>query len=545
MWGVGDGILSPVIRRSLPLLLGALILVSATVHRAAGAEETVHRVLRPGSATLELPDVTLRVPTYDTTVGPLILLQPIVDSLKGDFQPGPLHQRYTLTLGGLTCVFGPEGDAVTIDDQISSLSQAPSAGPKPVEVEIDDDEEEPMGPPQVALRHDLFVPIDLLQRTYGDLVGWEFLWDSETRTLRVSRKPPQEIPVTIEAIHLQGVTTLVLTFESQPNYRILRNEAGVEVEIAKDRLRTSPGRALPQGSLISKVRVDTDRIRITLTAGTEASDYTLQNPFRLVFDIHQSAKPKASSAGRSVSPPAREPGIRTIVIDPGHGGDETGAIGPSGVREKDLTLALAQLLRSRLRVRLPVRVVLTRDGDDTLPLDDRSALANQHKADLFISLHINSSYGRSAHGAETYFLSLEASDERAAEVAAAENQGAEEAPESDPGDPLFDLQLILWDLAQSHHLAESQRFAKLVQDELNLTLGLSNRGVKQAPLRVLRGAAMPAVLVELGFISNPGEEAKLQSLAYQSDLVDALVRAISRYKAQADRRGGDSGVGRQ
>jgi len=525
-----------VIRRSLPLLLGVLLLASASAHRVAGAEDSPPRTLHAGSATLELPDVTLRVPTYDTTAGPLILFQPIVDNLGGDFEIGPLHQLHSLTLGGLTCIFGPEGDAVTIDDQISPLSQAPSAGPKPVEV-ASSDEEEAEGPPLVAPRHDLFVPIDLLERTYGDLVGYDFLWDGETRTLRISRRPAQEIPVSIEAIHLQGVTTLVLTFSSQPNYRIVRSEGGVDVEIAKDRLSTGPGRPLPPGALVQRVRVERERIQVELATGTEASDYTL-------FDIHQQAASSAA-ASRRVRPPSREPGIRTIVIDPGHGGDETGATGPSGVKEKDLTLALAQLLRSRLQVYLPVRVVLTRDRDETLPLDDRSALANQHKADLFVSLHINSSYGRSgraAHGAETYFLSLEASDERAAEVAATENQTMDEAAPSDDGDPLYDLQMILWDLAQSHHLAESQRFAKLVQDELNVTLGLSDRGVKQAPLRVLRGAAMPAVLVELGFISNPSEESRLQSLDYQGELVDALVRAISRYKSLADSRGGDSGA---
>ena len=524
-----------------------LVLVAATAQRVAGAEEPVDRTLHAGSATLELPNVTLRVPTYDTVAGPLILFQPIVDSLGGDFEVGPLHQRHELTLGGLTCVFGPEGDAVTIDDQIGLLSQAPSAGPKPVEEESRD-EEEAEGPPLVAPRHDLFVPIDLLERTYGDLVGYDFLWDEEARILRVSRRPAQEIPVSIEAIHLQGVTTLVLTFNSQPNYRIVRNDGGVVVEIAKDRLTTGPGRTLPAGALVSRIRVEPTRIQIGLAAGTEASDYTLQKPFRLVFDIHQQTT-VSSAAGAQVRPPSRQPGVHTIVLDPGHGGDETGAVGPGGVREKDLTLALAQLLRSRLQVRLPVRVVLTRNRDETLPLDARSALANQHKADLFVSLHINSSYGRSgrsAHGAETYFLSLQASDERAAEVAAAENrsvdEAANEAAPSDDGDPLYDLQMILWDLAQSHHLAESQRFAKMIQDELNVTLGLSDRGVKQAPLRVLRGAAMPAVLVELGFISNPAEESRLQSLDYQGELVDALVRAISRYKSLVDSRGGDSGA---
>jgi N-acetylmuramoyl-L-alanine amidase len=224
------------------------------------------------------------------------------------------------------------------------------------------------------------------------------------------------------------------------------------------------------------------------------------------------------------------------VIDPGHGGSETGAISGKGTQEKDLTLLLAQSLKTALEARLPVRAVLTRTEDAQLPLTTRSALANQFKADLFISIHLNSSVGNGAQGTETYFLATRASDERAAQSAATENAGAETAPADGAaeGDPLYDLQLILWDLAQSHHLSESQRFANLVQAELNQTLGLRDRGVKQAPFRVLMGAAMPAVLVELGFLSNPAEETKLLQPAYRADLISALVRAVERYRAQGD-----------
>ena len=178
-----------------------------------------------------------------------------------------------------------------------------------------------------------------------------------------------------------------------------------------------------------------------------------------------------------------------------------------------------------LEERLPVRVVLTRDNDGELPLEARAALANQYKGDLFVSLHLNSAHGSSANGAETYFLSLEATDEAAAMAAAAENVGSQD------GDPLFDLQLLLWDLAQSQHLAHSQTLAKLIQEELNLALDMRNRGVKQAPFRVLMGVAMPAVLVEFGFLSNPSEETKLRDPQYRLSLAEALVDAISRYRA--------------
>ena len=182
-------------------------------------------------------------------------------------------------------------------------------------------------------------------------------------------------------------------------------------------------------------------------------------------------------------------------------------------------------------------MVLTRNEDSNVPHDARTAIANQNQADLFISVHLNSSLGAGAHGAETYFLSVDASDARAARRAEAENAG--EASEGTSGLTSGmdqDLALILWDLAQTHHLLESQRFAAMIQGELNQTLQLRDRGVKQAPFRVLNGAAMPAVLVELGFVSNPEEEKKLQDSAYRAELIASLTRAISRYKALVEKK---------
>src|SRR5262249_32725695 len=160
-----------------------------------------------------------------------------------------------------------------------------------------------------------------------------------------------------------------------------------------------------------------------------------------------------------------------------------------------------------------VTVVLTRDDDRVLPLDDRTAIANQNRAELFLSLHLNASKRKSAVGAETYFLSPSATDADAKSLAAAENasRGSTDAPSAattargtDAG-----LDLILWDLAQNSHLAESSKLAEAVQRSLNGLTGIKDRGVRQAPFRVLMGATMPAILVESGFISNPDEESRL------------------------------------
>ncbi|RPH56343.1 N-acetylmuramoyl-L-alanine amidase [bacterium] len=286
-----------------------------------------------------------------------------------------------------------------------------------------------------------------------------------------------------------------------------------------------------QDPLVQGVSIDPQKVLVQLAPGAETESYILENPFRLVFDVHRPASVETAPTTRVLKPEERVRGVRTIVIDPGHGGTETGAIGPSGITEKELTLTLARDLEARLESTMPVRVVLTRNEDANLPHDTRTSIANQNKADLFISLHLNSSLGSGAHGAETYFLSTDASDPRAARAAAEENLSpgaAGEIPE--------DLQFILWDLAQTHHLTESQRFAGMVQAELNQALQLRDRGVKQAPFRVLKGAAMPAVLVELGFLNNPDEEKKLQDAAYRGELIGALARAVQRYKALVENR---------
>jgi N-acetylmuramoyl-L-alanine amidase len=294
-----------------------------------------------------------------------------------------------------------------------------------------------------------------------------------------------------------------------------------------------------QDPLVQAVVIEPQQIRLQLAPGAQAESYVLSNPFRLVFDLHPT-----SSVDVPTSPAERTqqaPGIHTIVIDPGHGGSETGAIGPSGIQEKALTLDLARSLAARLG-RLGVQTVLTRNDDGNLKLDDRPAIANQNKADLFISIHLNSSLGANAYGTETYFLSPQATDPRAARSAATENAPpaagstatAAKGGAAGAGGEQTDVELILWELAQSRHMAESQRLANLIQGELNQELQLKDRGVKQAPFRVLVGAAMPAVLVELGFISNPDEEKKLQDPAYQDQLIEALARAVARYKAAVE-----------
>ncbi len=230
---------------------------------------------------------------------------------------------------------------------------------------------------------------------------------------------------------------------------------------------------------------------------------------------------------------AKKPRVRTIVIDPGHGGKDPGAIGRRGTKEKDVVLKIAHKLAKELHKNLKARVILTRYHDIFLPLAERTAIANQEKADLFISIHCNASLKSRTKGFEVYFLSDEASDEEAQAVANMENavMALEERTEE-----RNELSSILWSLTMNEFMNESSDICSLVSSEVDRRLRtMDNRGVKQAGFTVLRGAKMPAILVEVGFISNRSEERKLKSSKFQKNLVESVCEGVKKYKEWVER----------
>jgi len=225
----------------------------------------------------------------------------------------------------------------------------------------------------------------------------------------------------------------------------------------------------------------------------------------------------------------------TVVIDAGHGGEDEGAVGPSGLTEKDLVLGLSHRLADRLRAQ-GLRVVLTRHADVFVPLEARTSIANDARADLFVSIHANASRTRNARGVETFFQSLEASDEAASEVAARENAafGASSAQTGAAGA----LPAILGDLMRNDSMRESNEFAKLAQAELSRAAPTRSRGVKQASFVVLRGVQMPSSLIEIGFLTNVADERALKREAHRDAIADALARAVKTFGKRYDERRG-------
>ena len=218
--------------------------------------------------------------------------------------------------------------------------------------------------------------------------------------------------------------------------------------------------------------------------------------------------------------------IGRIVIDPGHGGHDTGTIGPHGLMEKDLCLDVALRLGHLIEQKLPgAEVIYTRKDDTFIPLEQRTAIANEAKADLFISIHANSSHDHEARGIETYYLNF-ATSEESLEVATRENSLSQEG--------LHDLQDIVKKIARNEKIEESKEFANDVQDSLSHRMQLvsqneRNRGVKKAPFVVLIGANMPSILSEISFISNPSDEKLLRKSDQRQRVADGLYRGIAAY----------------
>jgi N-acetylmuramoyl-L-alanine amidase len=219
--------------------------------------------------------------------------------------------------------------------------------------------------------------------------------------------------------------------------------------------------------------------------------------------------------------------FNTIIIDPGHGGKDPGSIGYKGTKEKDITLDVAKRLAKKIQKNLRVKTILTRDEDVWMRLQDRTRLANDKNGRLFISIHANSVDDRRANGFETYMIGT---NKNAAAVRTAARENAVLDLEGTNSAKLTDEDLITATMAQSGFAKQSEQFAALVQEEMDKRVQSKNRGVKQAGFYVLMGASMPNVLIELGFISNPNEEKKLNSSSYKDMLATSIYYAILKYQ---------------
>jgi N-acetylmuramoyl-L-alanine amidase len=444
----------------------------------------------PGSgATVELrfAERSVAVPS----LGSHIEIMPVLAMLGAEASFSAAAETYSVHYQGHTIQFAVGRRFVLVDGRLHEAPDAPVASPGGVAASVDFLEQLLLGP--------MGYHLDPSPDGYEIVAGTSF---AEPVTIRPA------------AADFGATTTLVLTLDRAVKVKVQPgpDEIVLRFTDASPQLDNSlPFRSQRVVSLASRGQ----ELVIRSQSGVGLLNWhTLSGPDRVIVELGavQASPPPPELAERA--------GPRPIVIDPGHGGSDTGAMSASGTDEKNLVLSIARRLAGILAGQGHT-VRLTRPGDEARGLTDRTALANRVDAVAFVSLHANASTVASVQGAETYYMSLDdrSTDEHAAATAQFENL-------ADGGGGQSELDLILWDLAQAEVLNESAELALAVQNRLNERLGLKDRGVKQAPFAVLTGATMPAILVEIGFLSNPAEAQQLVSADHQQRLAEALAFGI-------------------
>ena len=505
------------------LLLGfTLITGGALLTSAPAAQQSGLRVLsRQGTRTL--PTVTANNQEY-------VALDDLAQAFSVTFREDQLAGGVTVTAGSRTIIVTPDQPVVSVAGRLVSLPQAP-----------------------IKQGNRWLMPLDFLSRALGPALDTRIEVRRPSRTVLLGDFRMPRVATRVES----GPSSTVVTFDVTPPSpaRVVVEPGRLVATFEADALDLAlpsvpPSDFLqglqPEGQ--TSVRLATGPKFGVHRATTSQPD---ANSSRLVIelmppttDTTPPAAPTTPTApttpGAPGTPapapsdvplqlPPATPGVRTIVIDAGHGGDERGATGAGGILEKDVTLSIARRLRTMIESRLGLRVFMTREDDRMLSLDERSAYANSQKADVFVSIHANAAPRPTIKGAEVYYLSLYAP--------------ANAAPQATPTEVVLPtlgggaraIALTPWDAAQARHLDQSALLAGFAEQALRSRIEMSPRAVQQAPFRVLVGANMPAVVVEVGYLSNADQEKALASGAYQDRIAQALFDGVSAFRAAVER----------
>jgi N-acetylmuramoyl-L-alanine amidase len=426
--------------------------------------------------------------------------------------------------GGLTVTYRGQTIVMSSEQPMASVSGRVVALPSPA----------------VRSGNRWFVPLDFLPRALGPIYSTRIdlrrpsrlLVVGELRVPRVTGRVDIPGPPTRATIEIAPAAPVVVTTE--PGRVVLRIDAD-----ALDLTLPAGG-----GGLIDAIRAGDQPSTVAVllnersgSARTVSADangntrITIEVPGLAPPGDTTAAPPVAAppAAGIAAPPPvfsALRAAVQTIVIDPGHGGEDVGVRGGRGVQEKTITLEVARRLRTLVEMRLGIRVVLTRDEDRTISLDERAAIANNSKADLFLSLHLNAAPVAAVAGAEVFYLRLDREGEDARRAAE-----SEEVPLPVLGGTIRSIDVIQWDLAQARHVEASAALAGMLEQSLRAQIMMSPRPRQDGPFRVLTGVNMPAALIEMAYLSNANQERLVQSESFQSSVAQALYNAIIGFRS--------------
>jgi N-acetylmuramoyl-L-alanine amidase len=448
------------------------------------------------------------------------------DDLAGLLQ---VAVREDTQAGGLTVTYRGQTALISLDRPLASVNGRVVALPS--------------APMRVGGRW--LLPLEALPRAIGPIHDQRIDLRRSSRLLVIG---DLRVPRVLARVEQVGPASRA-TFDVIPAANVATQvESGqVQLRIDADALDMAPptGGPFPFG-FFEQIRaaeaLSGINVTLTSTAGTaRATTSTADNVTRIVIDVPPVGAAPAESAlprppalpapGETASVPTPLGGVpvTTIVLDPGHGGTELGAQGLKGTTEKAIALLVARRLRGLLEARLGARVLLTRDDDREVGLDERAAFANNSKADIFVSLHANAAPSAIARGVEVLYADMgqEGEDqERAA------NASAVTLPVLGGGTRL--LELVRWDLAQAPHVAQSAALAAALDEALRQQLPMGARGVRQLPLRVLSGVNMPAALVEIGYLTNTDEEARATRDGHQDLLARGIADGLAQFRQALD-----------
>ena len=388
----------------------------------------------------------------------------------------------------------------------------------------------------------LLVPLDFIPRAIAPIYDSPIELRRASRLLIVGNVRVPRVAIRLEAagpptrLTLDVVPPLAVSTASDAGRVLVRVDADA-LDIATtpagagliDQIRT--GDQATTVAVVLNARAGMPRIAVMTT--NESTRVLVEVP--LAAQQETAAPTPAPAPAPTPAPPetptapllgTRTAKLQTMVVDAGHGGEDNGGRGPKGTLEKQVTLEAARRLKTLVESRLGVRVVMTREDDRAVSLDERDAIANNSKADLFLSLHANSSPSASVKGTEVYYLRLDRAGEEARR-----NAAATELILPVVGGITRPIDIIPWDLAQASHVDASSRFASMLEEELDKRVPAAPRPLQQAPIRVLSGANMPAALVEMAYLTNSEQEQRVKSDEFQGAVVEAIYGAVVRFKS--------------
>ncbi|MBD3272662.1 MAG: hypothetical protein GF384_09025 [Elusimicrobia bacterium] len=380
-----------------------------------------------------------------------------------------------------------------------------------------------MNRPAIAIQGKLCVPLELiLAQSFNTATRTTTEWNDTTYTLTIDKKVNVEAPQFYTQPHM---TRIIVEYADYVTLKERVSSRKVILKFINGVCGKEETIAVNDGA-VKKIRIrqNTRQASIVISLHKSARDTRVsieEKPNRVIVDVMRETIAEAGL------PAITDEKNITVVIDPGHGGKDPGAIGRNGTKEKDLNLKIGLRLAKMLKKDTGWNVILTRDDDTFIPLFERADIANKNKADLFVSLHCNASLNRESEGFEIYFLSGSATDKAAAATARLENSALELEENSRIKKKKVDR--LLWSIAKNLFHRESAQVCAHILQEVQKRVKIKNRFAKQARFYVLMNAQMPSVLIETGFLSNRTEEARLKSRRFQTKMVNAYYAGIVDY----------------